>query len=279
LGAHVRQYVPLAIVAIALLGFGMLADEVVEGDTLAFDRAVLLWFRVPGNIAVPIGPLWVQEAVRDVTSLGSFVVLTIVTIVTVVQLLLSGKRGIAVYIGLAVASGTVISTVLKMLFDRPRPDIPGVPHVFTSSFPSGHATVSGVVFLTIAAVLTAATRSKQLKIFYLGVGLFLTLIVGISRIYEGVHYPTDQIPGPVPGAFDFAVFERPFGALDQKARKPATHEKSVTFETGGDARCGIAADVNHPFERLRLHRVEIEPCIERRRQLAGRYPVEAPHVT
>ena len=71
LGAHVRQYVPLAIVAIALLGFGMLADEVVEGDTLAFDRAVLLWFRVPGNIAVPIGPLWVQEAVRDVTSLLS----------------------------------------------------------------------------------------------------------------------------------------------------------------------------------------------------------------
>ena len=195
LGAHVRRYVPLAIVAIALLGFGMLADEVVEGDTLAFDRAVLLWFRVPGNIAVPIGPLWVQEAVRDVTSLGSFVVLTIVTIVTVVQLLLSGKRGIAVYIGLAVASGTVISTVLKMLFDRPRPDIPGAPHVFTSSFPSGHATVSGVVFLTIAAVLTAATRSKRLKIFYLGVGLFLTLIVGISRIYEGVHYPTDVLAG------------------------------------------------------------------------------------
>ena len=71
----------------------------------------------------------------------------------------------------------------------------GWPHVFTSSFPSGHATVSGVVFLTIAAVLTAATRSKQLKIFYLGVGLFLTLIVGISRIYEGVHYPTDVLAG------------------------------------------------------------------------------------
>lgn len=195
LGAHLLRYSPLILVAAALVGFGLLADEVVEGETLVFDRAVLLWFRSPGDVAVPIGPLWLQEAVRDVTSLGSFAVLTIVTLIAVVQLLLSGRRAVAAYVGSAVLSGTAISSVLKALFDRPRPDIPGAPHVFTSSFPSGHATLSGVVFLTIAAVLAATTESRRLKAFYLGVGVFLTFIVGMSRIYEGVHYPTDVMAG------------------------------------------------------------------------------------
>src|SRR3569623_650440 len=125
-----KRYVPLLVVAAMLLGFGLLADEVVEGDTLAFDRAILLWFRTPGNLAVPIGPLWFQEAVRDVTSLGSYVIQGLITIVAVLQLMLNGGRRLAIYIGAAVLSGTIVSTVLKVIFDRPRPDIPGAPHVF-----------------------------------------------------------------------------------------------------------------------------------------------------
>src|SRR4051812_16745143 len=87
-GRRLASYIPHIAVAALLLAFGLLADEVVEGDTLAFDRMVLLWFRSPGNPAVPIGPLWLQEAVRDITSLGSFSILGIITIVVVLQFLL-----------------------------------------------------------------------------------------------------------------------------------------------------------------------------------------------
>jgi undecaprenyl-diphosphatase len=193
--APLRRYLPLSVVAGILVVFGLLADEVVEGDTLGFDRSILLWFRTPGNVAVPIGPLWLQEAVRDVTSLGSFSILGLITILAVLQLLLSGDRRIALYVAAAVVSGTLVSTVLKVLFDRPRPDIPGAPHVFTASFPSGHATLSGVVFLTLAAVLAATTPARRLKVFYVAAGVFLTVVVGVSRIYEGVHYPTDVLAG------------------------------------------------------------------------------------
>jgi undecaprenyl-diphosphatase len=188
-------YLPLLLAAMLLLGFGLLADEVVEGDTLALDRMVLLWFREPGNLAVPIGPLWLQEAVRDVTSLGSFSLLGIVTIIAFLQLLLSGDRVRAIYLSASVVGGTIVSTILKILFDRPRPDIPGAPHVFTASFPSGHATLSGVVFLTLAAILSTSTERRRLQIFYLAVGVLLTIIVGMSRVYEGVHYPTDVLAG------------------------------------------------------------------------------------
>lgn len=203
LKTHSRQiavYAPLVVVAAVLLLFGLLADEVVEGDTMALDRVVLLWFRLPGNPAVPIGPLWLQEAVRDITSLGSFSVLGIITIAAVLQLLLSHQLRLAAYIGASVLGGTLVSSVLKVLFDRPRPDIPGAPHVFTASFPSGHATLSAVVFLTLAAILMAAAPERRLKMFYLALGIFLTIVVGISRVYIGVHYPTDVIAGWMVGS-------------------------------------------------------------------------------
>src|SRR3569623_3194111 len=132
-----KRYVPHLVVAAMILGFGLLADEVVEGDTLAFDRALLLWIRTPGNLAVPIGPLWLQEAVRDVTSLGSFSILGLITLLAVLQRLLSGDRKLAAYVGMSVVTGTLVSSILKVIFDRPRQDNPGAPHVFTASFASG----------------------------------------------------------------------------------------------------------------------------------------------
>ena len=185
-----------ALVAAGLLGgFGLLADEVVEGDTLNFDNAVLLALRTPGDPADPIGPAWFEEAVRDVTSLGSFSVLGILVVVVFAYLLLVGKQRTGWFMVFAVVSGTIISTVLKMLFDRPRPDLTGVTKVFTASFPSGHATVSAVVFLTIGAMLAEATPEQRLKLFYIVTAVLLTVLVGASRIYLGVHYPTDVLAG------------------------------------------------------------------------------------
>lgn len=192
---HRRFYGGLGVVAALLTAFAFVADDVMEGETQAFDNAVLLAFRVPGHPETPIGPHWLVEAIRDVTALGSFSVLGALVAIVVVYLLLVNQRGKAVLILGSVISGTIVSTVLKYLFDRPRPDLTGVAEVFTSSFPSGHALVSAVTFLTIGAILAAATKIHRLRIFYVVTAILLTLIVGSSRVYLGVHYPTDVIAG------------------------------------------------------------------------------------
>lgn len=190
---------PLYIGALAtaslLGGFGLIADEVVEGDTLNFDNAVLMAFRTAGDPTDPIGPAWVEEAARDLTALGSFSILTILVAVIAIYLLLTARARTAWFLVGAVVGGTIVSTVLKSLFDRPRPDLTGIARVFTASFPSGHATVSAVVYLTLGALLAGAAPSRRLRLFYLVTAILLTLIVGISRLYLGVHYPTDVLAG------------------------------------------------------------------------------------
>jgi undecaprenyl-diphosphatase len=187
--------VALFAAAALLLGFGLLAAEVIEGDTAAFDKAVLALFRAPGNPADPIGPAWLEEMARDVTALGSFALLGIVVLLSTGYLVLAKKPAQALLMFGAVVGGTVVSTALKLGFDRPRPDILGAPRVFTASFPSGHAMLSAVTFLTLGALLAASTTDLRLRGYCMGAALALTLLVGLSRLYLGVHYPTDVIAG------------------------------------------------------------------------------------
>ncbi|WP_423066709.1 phosphatase PAP2 family protein [Devosia sp. CN2-171] len=195
--AHPRRasYVLAGMAALLLWGFGFVADEVLEGDTVAFDQAVTSAFREPGSLDDPWGPTWLEEAMRDVTALGSFTILGFILLVTVLFLALSGKGRTAVFVAVSVIGGTIASTGLKMLFDRPRPDVEAATRVFTASFPSGHATVSAVVFLTLGLLLAEAMTDRRLKIYFIVLGVFVTLCVGISRIYIGVHYPTDVLAG------------------------------------------------------------------------------------
>lgn len=188
-------YVGALIAAALLAAFGILADAVVDGDTMGFDTSILMALRTPGDPTQPIGPAWLAEAVRDITGLGSFSVLAILVAVVFTYLLLVGKARTGWFMVFAVVGGTIISTVLKALFDRPRPELTGVARVFTASFPSGHAAVSAVVFLTIGAMLADAAPERRLKVFYIAVAILLTLLVGVSRIYLGVHYPTDVLAG------------------------------------------------------------------------------------
>lgn len=193
--AHKRLYVGLGSTAILLTIFGLVADEVVDGGSESFDTGVLMALRAPDDPARPIGPHWLLEATRDVTALGSYSVLTIVVVAICLQLLLIARHRTALFVLFAVLGGTTISTVLKQVFDRPRPELTGAAEVFTASFPSGHAMMSAVTFLTIGTVLAANSKLFGLKIFYIVGAIFLALVIGISRIYLGVHYPTDVIAG------------------------------------------------------------------------------------
>ncbi len=192
----------LALLGIAAGGwiFIAIASEVREGDTRSFDRELLLAMRRPGDLA-PIGGPVVEETARDITSLGSTVVLGLVTVITVVFLALDGKRHMAYFALASVVSGMIVSDLLKDIFQRPRPEI--VPHlawVSNTSFPSGHSMMSAVTYLTLGALLARSHDRRAVKVFFLLVAALLGLLVGVSRVYLGVHWPTDVLAGWTAGA-------------------------------------------------------------------------------
>ena len=186
----------LLLIAGLLLIFMFIAQDVFEGETAAFDRAAILAFRSAGNISDPVGPPWVEEEVRDITALGSIIVVVILSSAVIFYLLLLGRRGAALLLLISLAGGTVLNDLLKYIFDRPRPDL--VLHnaqVFTSSFPSGHAAVSAVVYLTLGALLARDAPSIAVKIYVMAVAMFLVFLIGVSRNFLGLHYPTDVLAG------------------------------------------------------------------------------------
>ncbi len=191
----------LGLVAGGVLAFGLLAEEVGEGDTRAFDRAVLLALRNPVDLSDPIGPGWVEEMARDITSLGSHAILILITLVVIGYLLIVRKRGAAVLVCASIGGGMVLSAVLKTVFERSRPDL--VPHavqVYTASFPSGHAMLSAVTYLTLGALLMRVQPGRRGKVYLLSVAIIVTVLVGASRVYLGVHWPTDVLAGWCVGA-------------------------------------------------------------------------------
>ncbi|HYC94183.1 MAG TPA: phosphatase PAP2 family protein [Sphingomicrobium sp.] len=196
LGAHeIGAIVAVFAGAALLLLFGAIADEVVGGDTGQLDRAVLMAFRTPGHPLDPLGPEWFEEMVRDVTALGSYAFVIIIVAASLGYLLLMRKYGLALLLLAAEAGGMLISTLLKEAFDRPRPDLEHAARVFTASFPSGHATLSSVTFLTLGALLARVNADRKAKLYFMGIAIVLTVMVGLSRLYLGVHYPSDIVAG------------------------------------------------------------------------------------
>ena len=184
-----------------LFVFGFIAQEVVKGKTLAFDREVMLALRSSADPRVPIGPTWLPEAARDLTSLGSIIVLVIITLAVVGYLFLAGRSAVAWLTLIAVFGGIVLSDLLKFAFGRARPDVVNpLARVFTTSFPSGHATLSAITYLTIGAILARSQPSPTISVYFMSLAAFLTMLIGVSRIYLGVHYPTDVLAGWCIGA-------------------------------------------------------------------------------
>lgn len=204
-----REFV-LMLAAASLCGslwvFVMVSDEVRDGELHEVEKSWMRDLRSAEDPSRPIGPQWVVHGSLDVTALGSVVVLTGVTLLVIVYLCLERWFASAVFVVAAVGGGTVLSVILKNLFSRERPNV--VPHlaeVSSLSYPSGHSMLSSVVYLTLAVLLARALKRREVKIYMVSVALFLSLIIGLSRIYLGVHYPTDVLGGWAAGTA-WAVF-------------------------------------------------------------------------
>jgi undecaprenyl-diphosphatase len=198
---EIGSVLALFSVAIGTLAFGKIASEVSEGDSQSLDRMVLLALRSPGDLSVPIGPRWLAEAARDITALGGWVVLALLTLASVGYLLLQRKLRHALFLAVAVIGAALLSLLLKDVFARPRPEL--VPHlvvVSSSSFPSGHSMLSTSVYLTLGAMLARLQSSSLVKAYLQLWALLLATLVGISRVYLGVHWPTDVLAGWAAGA-------------------------------------------------------------------------------
>ncbi len=199
-----RQPIPALVILLSAGGFFAfteLASEVMEGESHNIDTSILLMMRSPGDLDDPLGPAWVEEMMRDITALGGVAVLTFVTLSCAVYLYLVKRRDLMVYLLAAAGTGTLFSNLLKAGFGRPRPDV--VPHeivVYTASFPSGHSLVAAVIYLTLGVLLAEAQPRYRLKVYILSIAIILTLLIGISRIYLGVHWPSDVLAGWLAGS-------------------------------------------------------------------------------
>lgn len=190
----------LLLVALALWGFLHIAEEMGEGDTRGFDMAVLMAMRT-GDHHDPIGPAWLEWAARDVSALGGFTVLTMLTVAASGFLLITKKYADAFVLLGAVLGATALSEGLKLGYARPRPDL--VAHAVETlgaSFPSGHATLSAAAYLTIGALVAHAQERRRVKSYIHVIAIVLTLMIGVSRVYLGVHWPTDVLAGWCLGA-------------------------------------------------------------------------------
>ncbi len=224
--------IPLVLIVSGIWLFVELADEVVEGSTAQIDETILLALRSPTDISDPLGPPWVEETMRDFTALGGGGVLILLTGSTILYLALQRKLRAALLIVLAVVGGMILSQLLKSGFDRPRPDL--VPHgsiVYFASFPSGHSMISAATYLTLGALLARLQTLRRLKLFVLMLAVLITLLVGVSRVYLGVHWPTDVLAGWTAGAVWAVLCWFAMWWLQQRGEvEPAGKETTVVQE-------------------------------------------------
>ena len=199
----VAEYAALLSIGLAsafAFAFFQLADEVTDGETHELDIAVLELFRAPNDPGQMIGSFWFQEAVRDITALGSVSVLTIIVVTVVVYQLIRRNAGAAMLVLGAVTTGSLLSQLLKRFFDRPRPEYSAITEALSASFPSGHAMLSAVTYLTLGALLARLSPHWGEKVFFYSIAIILTMLVGISRVILGVHFPSDVLAGWALGA-------------------------------------------------------------------------------
>lgn len=181
---------------LCLWGFVELAEHVPDGRFKATDEKILRAFRQPDDLAKTIGPAWLREAARDLSALGGPTVLTLLVLLVIGYLLLNRQPRMALFLVACIGGGSAVAAVLKQIFVRERPHV--VPHlaeVTSASFPSGHSMVSSVVYLTLGALIARTMAHRHEKLYFILAALLLSFLVGVSRVFLGVHFPTDVLGG------------------------------------------------------------------------------------
>jgi len=189
----------LFVIALGVMTFVEVADDMTEADGQAFDQTVLAWMQpVAGD---PRGPWWLEEAAADLTSLGGISVLGLFALIAIAFLLIQRKRLSALLLVLGLAGGVALSEGLKGLFERQRPPAPfQAVETLNASFPSGHALLATVFYLTLGVMLTRAFPRAHLKAFVLGAAILIAVLIGLTRVYLGAHWASDVVAGWCAGA-------------------------------------------------------------------------------
>lgn len=197
--SEVAALAALMVVSLGSLIFLDLAEDMAEGDGMAFDQAVLHWMQPAAGD--PRGPWWLQEAAADLTSLGGISVLALFSLIAVLFLLIQRKTLSAALLVIGLVGGVALSEGLKALFERARPPAAfQAVDTLNASFPSGHALLSTVFYLTLGVMLTRAFQQRRLKAFVLGAAILIALLIGLTRVYLGAHWASDVMAGWCAGA-------------------------------------------------------------------------------
>lgn len=212
----------LILAGLGALGLGLhLTDEISDGASFRFDSAVLLALRHPSNHAIPIGPAWMELSAIDLSALGGFTLQWLLGGAALIFLLCIRKRAEAAWLGASVIGASLLNTSIKLELHRARPEV--VPHltmVKNASFPSGHAMISAAILLTIGAMISETVKSTAGRVYIMTFAGFLVLLIGLSRLYLGVHWPTDVMAGWCLGGFwALTVF-----AANRALRRRAAHK-------------------------------------------------------
>jgi undecaprenyl-diphosphatase len=211
----------LGLLAVAFLA---LAELAVEGEVATIDRAILLACRKDAAGLQPAGPSWLAKAVVDLTALGSGTVATLIVVVTFGFLVLAKKPRIAGLIVLSCVGAGVATSMLKAFFDRGRPDVTRVIVPAEGlSFPSGHATIGMALYLTLGVLIAGSLERRVLRVYVVAASALLALMIGVSRVYIGVHYPSDVLAGWTLG-LGWALF---CGLLERALQRRGTVERGA----------------------------------------------------
>lgn len=206
----IRILIMSIVIIIGLFVFEEVVDDIFsdpkigDPETLVFDNGILQKFREIRTVSL-------NQAMSDITALGSFSVISLMTLVLVIFLFIEKDwRGLG-YIICMSAGSAIIPESLKSLFMRERPDISGhLTYVKSTSFPSGHSFGATVAYFSLAFLLSRELKNTKIEVLYYIVASIVVLLVGTSRMYLGVHYPTDVVGGISAGLMWFSIVSIPF---------------------------------------------------------------------
>ena len=191
LGIYLIGGATIAIAGTAL--FVELASHVRSGATQTFDDGVMRWMAAH-RIE------WIERSLLEITSLGTGLVVMVIVAISALFLVATQHRFSAFLLLVASGGGIVLNAILKSSFDRQRPRLfEWLTEPSSSSFPSGHAMSSAIVYFTVAYLIARLERRRWMRALTITIALLLVLLISVSRLYLGVHYPSDVIAGVIIG--------------------------------------------------------------------------------